>query len=217
MSLKYKLRAFWIDSFNRLRFGARAPRYAERVWIHPSDCHRYIEAADLAKRLGSRVRQMSGKVISHWPSELEQPFENHPKLTYCWAHWRDGKDWQASGAIDFMLSRIAVSPTGVTDKCRTPQDVQARFDTLDRIREDILRRGHFPSRQELEPANFREVGGILMHLGPGGEPVFSGAGCHRFAIAMLMDKPFPAQLGCVHASALEYLPALRKGCSVPPR
>ncbi|MCK7544775.1 hypothetical protein MLC59_11405 [Marinobacter bryozoorum] len=210
MSLKYQLRAFWIDGFNRLRYGAQAPRYAERVWIQPSACHRYIEAADLAKHLGSRVRQMSGKVVQKWPSELEQPFENHPKLTYCWNHWRDGQDWNEAGAIGFMLSRIAVSPTGVTDHCRTPEDVQARFDNLDRIRDDVLQRGRFPSRQELDPGNYREVGGILMHLGPEGEPIFSGAGCHRFAIAMLMDQPFPAQLGCVHESALQYLPGLRR-------
>jgi len=210
LTLKYKLRAFWIDTYNRLRFGPGSPSYAERVWIHPSRCHRYIEAADLAAQLGSRVRQMSGRVIDHWPHELEQPFENHPKLTYCWAHWRDGKDWSQAGAIEFMLSRIAVSPTGVTDKCRTPGDVRDRFDTLDRIWDEVQARGSFPPQQGLEPDNYREIGGILVHLGPEGEPVFSGAGCHRFAMAMLLDVAFPAQLGCVHTSALKHLPQLRK-------
>ena len=209
MALKYTLRALWIDTLNRIRYGPHAPRYAERVWIHPSLCKRYIEAADLAARQGTRVRQLSGRVVRQWPTELEQPFENHPKLTYCWAHWRDGKDWVAAGAIDFMLNRIAVSPTGVTDKCRTAEDVQARFEALDRIWEEVKARGSLLSQQELEADNYREVGGVLVHLGPDGEPVFSGAGCHRFAMAMLLDVPFPAQLGCVHISALKYLPQLR--------
>lgn len=210
MSIKYQLRTLRIDGFNRLRFGALAPRYAERIWIHPDRCTRYIEAADFAAHLGSRVRQMSGRVVSSWPTSLEQPFENHPKLSYCWSHWRDGKSWLESGAIDFMLGKIAISRTGVTDRCRTPQDVEGRFETLDAIWREIRERGSVPSRQELIPGNFREVGGILMHLGPGGEPVFSGAGCHRFAMAMMLDTPFPAQLGIIHVSALDRLPELRR-------
>nr|WP_036192480.1 hypothetical protein [Marinobacter lipolyticus] len=205
MAIKYKLRAFWRDAFNTLRFGNEAPRYAERIWVKPSQCHRYIEAADLAAHFGSRVRQMSGRVVSEWPSTLEQSFDKHPKLTYCWSHWRDGKNWEESGAIGFMLGRIAVSPTGVTDKCRTPEDVAKRFQVLDAIWGDVSNRGSLPSRKDLEPTNFREVGGVLMHLGPGGEPIFSGAGCHRFAMALMMDRPFPAQLGVVHVSALANL------------
>lgn len=152
---------------------------------------------------------MSGRVVPDWPSDLEQAFENHPKLTYCWKHWREGKSWLGAGAIDFMLGRIAVSPTGVTDKCRTPEDVERRFKQLDDIWAEISARGSMPSRQELTPNNFREVGGVLVHLGPGGVPVFSGAGCHRFAMALMLDVPFPAQLGCVHVSALKHLPDFR--------
>ncbi|WP_148861667.1 hypothetical protein [Marinobacter fonticola] len=209
MAIKYRLRAARIDAFNRFKFGADAPRYAERIWVSPSQCQRYIEAADLAKHFGSRVRQMSGRVFFEWPTSLEQPFENHPKLNYCWGHWRDGKNWHESGAIDFMLQKIAVSPTGVTDKCRTPQDVEQRFETLDGIWAQVRDKGRFPSRRELVSDNYREIGGILMHLGPGGEPIFSGAGCHRFAMAMMLDTRFPAQVGCVHVSALDRLSEFR--------
>ncbi len=209
MALKYRIRALRTDTLNRLRYGPGAPRYAERVWIDPRQCSQYIEAADLARRMGTGSRQLSGRVVRDWPEDLLQSFDSHPKLTYCWAHWRDGKTWEEAGAIDFMMSRIRVSPTGVTDKCRTREDVIQRFDTLEQIWNASRQQGYLASQAQLEPDNFREVGGVLMHLGPGGEPVFSGAGCHRFAIAMLLDSPFPAQLGCVHISAIPVLQRLR--------
>lgn len=209
MATKYRLRAFWIDAWNRLRFGANAPKYAERIWVDPRQCGKYIEAADLARHFGASTRQMSGRVVATWPEFLEQTFDQHPKLTYCWSRWRDNKSWKDAGAIDFMLSRIAISKTGVTDQCRTPEDVAQRFNKLDVIWSEVKARGSLPSREDLDANNFREVGGVLMHLGPDGEPIFSGAGCHRFAMALMLDAPFPAQLGVVHRSALERLHQLR--------
>lgn len=176
----------------------------------PAQCHRYIEASDLAAFVGTGVRQLSGRVVSKWPGELERSFEQHPKLNYCWSHWRDGKSWEEAGAIEFMLGRIAASPTGVTDKCRSHEDVARRFEKLDAIWREVSARGRLPSQADLDPTNFREVGGILMHLGPDGEPVFSGAGCHRFAMALMLSEPFPAQLGLVHVTALEALAGFRK-------
>ncbi len=210
MTAKYRNRAFWIDTWNRFRFGARAPRYAERIWVDPRQCSKYIEAADLAHHFGASTRQMSGRVVKQWPTFLEQTLNQHPKLAYCWSHWREGNSWESAGAIDFMLSRIAVSKTGVTDQCRTNEDVIMRFNQLDDIWAEVKVRGSLPSRRDLDADNFREVGGILMHLGPGGEPVFSGAGCHRFAMALMLEAPFPAQLGVVHSSAISSLAEYRR-------
>ncbi|WP_323751845.1 hypothetical protein [Marinobacter sp.] len=210
MALKYRMRALRTDTLNRLRYGASAPRYAERVWIDPGSCSRYIEAADLASKMGTGARQLSGRIVKHWPTDLEQPFDCHPKLSYCWAHWRDGESWEQAGAIEFMMSRIRVSPKGVTDKCRTREDVLHRFEALDDIWNETRSRGELASQGQLNPDNFREVGGILMHLGPGGKPVFSGAGCHRFAIAFLLGRPFPAQIGCIHVSAITKVQSLRR-------
>lgn len=209
MALKYRMRAFRIDTLNLLRFGSSAPRYAEEVWIDPLQCSRYIEATDIAHRMGTGSRQLSGRVIRDWPEDLVKSLDHHPKLTYCWAHWRDGKTWEEAGAIEFMVSQIQASPTGVVDQCRTRADVIRRFETLDQIWNKSRRQGYLASHSQLDANNFREVGGVLMHLGPGGEPIFSGAGCHRFAIAMLLDSPFPAQLGCVHISAIPVLQRLR--------
>jgi hypothetical protein len=102
-----------------------------------------------------------------------------------------------------MLGKIA--QTGGYDGCHSLADVRRRFDELDAVFERIQTTGRLSTRAELDPTNFREVGGVLMHIGLNGEPVFSGAGCHRFAMALLLKQPFPAQLGVVHASGLTRL------------
>ncbi|TGN38520.1 hypothetical protein E5Q11_15245 [Marinobacter confluentis] len=158
---------------------------------------------------------MSGRVLNEWPTDLQQRISDNPKIGYCFDHWVQGKTWAEAGAINFMLEKIASSPAGVSDECRDYGDVIERFETLDRIWADLGKRGSLPSRQELIPGNFREIGGVLIHIGPGGEPIFSGAGCHRFAMALIMGAPFPAQLGCVHESALDQLPEFRSRPCAP--
>lgn len=207
--MKHPLRGLLIDVPNRLKFGAHAPRYAERIWVRPDHCQHYIESADFRAWCGTRVRRMSGRVISRWPESLQKPLKDNPKLNYCFAHWIDKKSWADAGAIDFMLGRIDASAEGVSDGCRTRQDVLRRFQALDKIWAEVEEAGQLPTREHLLPGNFRELGGVMIHIGPGGAPVFSGAGCHRLAMAMTLAKAFPAQLGCVHISALDKIPAVR--------
>ena len=64
----------------------------------------------------------------------------------------------------------------------------------------------------LVKGNFRERGGILVHIGSDGEPCFAGAGYHRFAIAKILNLRFPAQIGCVHIEALDHLDEYRQYC-----
>ena len=66
------------------------------------------------------------------------------------------------------------------------------------------------TRNEIFKDNFREVGGIYIHIGVDGKPYFGGGGCHRFAIAHILQIIFPAQIGCVHVSAIPYLKGYRK-------
>jgi hypothetical protein len=91
---------------------------------------------------------------------------------------------------------------GQYDDCLNLSDVKARLSKLDEIFELAIKNGRLSSRAEVDLNGFREVGGILIHIGPDGEPVFSGAGCHRMAMAILLGQPFPAQLGVVHVNGL---------------
>ncbi len=49
-----------------------------------------------------------------------------------------------------------------------------------------------------------------MHIGPEGRLYFSGAGSHRFAMARILQLPLiKVEIGCVHASAVQYLSEYR--------
>lgn len=209
MQLKHLSRALWRDTINALKFKVGEPLYGELIWIDPAGCQSFLDDRQFNRFAGLRLRQASGLVVGSWPESHVYPVSQHAKVAYCLSHWADRKTWQEAGAVNYMLENIARSPKGVSDNCRNEQDVLNRFSALDEAWQAVQEKGRLMTRQEIFPDNFREVGGILMHLGPGGVPVFSGAGCHRFAMALVLGKPFPAQLGCIHISALDSLPNLR--------
>ena len=66
---------------------------------------------------------------------------------------------------------------------------------------------------------FQEKGALKTDIqsvsGKGGADLlqlfFGGSGCHRFAIARILELSIvPAQIGCVHKSAIPFLPILRQ-------
>lgn len=199
-AIKHHWRARFRDTLNRWGWGDSAPLYAQTIWVHPLDCTHVLPEARFKHDLGGRLRQSTGRVVKHWPADAMKPLLDHEKIRYCFAHWQNGLSWQAAGAEAYMLSKIAQK--GSYDGCHNLADVRRRFDELDAVFERILTAGRLLTRAELDPNSFREVGGVLMHLGPNAEPVFSGAGCHRFAMALLLKQPFPAQLGVVHVTGL---------------
>lgn len=209
IKFSYLLRLLNTDFYNHIFYGAESARFAESIWIPPDRCDYYINPKQFRSFFGSGARRMSGVIVKKWPDHLHQNISQNQAVRYCLAHWVEGQSWQDAGAVDCMLENIARSPKGVSDNCRNEQDVLNRFSALDEAWQAVQEKGRLMTRQEIFPDNFREVGGILMHIGPGGVPVFSGAGCHRFAMALVLGRPFPAQLGCIHISALDSLPSLR--------
>lgn len=209
MNLKHVTRVIWRETYNAFMFNPHRPSYGELIWIDPKKCVSFLDDQYFRGFFGLRLRQASGLVVDTWPETHIHSIKEHPKVLYCLEHWVDGKTWHEAGAVDFMLKNISNSPKGVSDNCRNKQDVLERFNALDRAWLAVKQKGRLMTRKEMFPNNFREVDGILIHLGPGGVPVFSGAGCHRFAMALALGNPFPAQLGCVHISALNSLPKLR--------
>jgi hypothetical protein len=184
---------------NRIRFGKGAPRPNERLWIDPALVENALD--------GLPVR--SGFVLDRWPPVEPAPFEEHVHVRFALAHWQDGVPWEETGAYEYMLERIRVR--GQQDGCRDLADVERRYERLDELFETARREGRLRTRPELDSAAREEDGGILMHIGPDGQPAIGDGGKHRLTIAKLLGLPVvPTRIGYVHRDALPLLPALRR-------
>jgi hypothetical protein len=132
-------------------------------------------------------------------------------------HWELGLSWRDAGAYDYMMGRIAQS--GELDGCRTLTDVVKRYDRLDELFEQVQREGRLRAVPEVRPNTFREQGGVYMHIGRNNSPIFGTGGCHRLAIAKVLDlEEIPTQLGVVHPEALRIWTTYRvqKNCAFKP-
>ncbi len=219
------------DVFNIIRYGWSAPRFCERIWIHPDHCTRVL-FPDTLKEIckASKLRETSGLVIeSSWP--YEQTFqiydflnENYSskdwdkdlpvgygtkfKFKVCMDHWVKGIPWAETGIYEFLEKQIKLKKEKL-DGCNNIDDIVSRYNKLDYIFEQIKKDGKMKTRKDV--ANkFRESGGIYVHIGPGGEPFWGSGAQHRFAIAHILGIVFPAQIGCVHISAIPFLKQYRE-------
>lgn len=189
------------DAYNLLHWGKMAPRFAERIFINPKLCEYSI-------RLGSQAFS-SGRVLKKTIGfEKKSPLQDEPLLIGCFAHWINGQDWNSTGLLQRLTKQI--EEVGVVDGCRSEKDVIERYERLDRLFDQVKMEGRL--RSKLELGGYREMGGVLIHIGPDGEFYFGGNGNHRLAIALVLElDEIAAQLGSIHIEALELLPALRHG------
>ncbi|MGM0769377.1 MAG: hypothetical protein ACQEV6_15255 [Pseudomonadota bacterium] len=207
---KHFFRALVRDPANRLKYGALAPRYGERIFVRADQCLYYLASSALQAHFHCRLRQGSGQVVDWWPEADQRPVVEHQKIRFCLDHWLNGVSWEEAGAFTYMMARIQESSRGHFDGCASLDDVKARYRRLDDLYRSIEAKGRFLSVEQLMPDSFREVGGVVFHLGPDGVPVFGGGGTHRFAMAIALELTIPAQLGLVHRSALERLQEYRQ-------
>jgi len=201
-----KIHALVLDGFNRVRYGPDAPRFAERLWIDPSSVQRYDRKGTIWKS----ARVLTGS----WPTRTEKPLEADPILEASVAHWVHDVPWEETSEIDRM--KRAIARLGEHGGCRTRADILNRCARLDTMFETIRREGRVRPQVETTPETFRELGGIGMHIGPGGTLIRAGNGRHRFAIARILKLPFiPVRIGWVHYSALPMLKGLRRSPGLP--
>lgn len=187
------------DAWNRLHWGRDAPRFAERIFIDPKSCK-------FSVRLGSQTFS-SGRVLTNTIDfEKKIPLRDEPLIVGCMEHWLEGKDWNSTGLPQKLTEKI--EEVGIADGCRSENDAIKRYERLDHIFAQVKSEGRL--RSKLELGGYREMGGVLIHIGPDGEFYFGGNGNHRLAIALAMGlDEIPAQLGSIHIKALNRLPELR--------
>lgn len=232
---KQYLRTLPTDFANVVRFGLGAPRVFEQVWIDPNQCQRFIPIKSL-RNVGLidsvKVVETSGRVSEcSWPVEdavsvrsaLLSDFRNFPqsedqlgvftslfKFRVCHDHWVKGVPWSNTGIFDFLLFLVERTGSAVDGGCRTRNDLEKRYERLDTTFDEIQKSGKFKTQRELLASKtFRGRKSIYVHIGPEGEVFWGQSAQHRFAIAHILNLPFPAQLGVTHISGLARLQVLR--------
>ncbi len=190
--LWYLRRSVWRDARNLTRYGLQAPRWSQLIWVDPLSCTSFTSSYN---------RGYTGQVVGgDWDIET-LPLVEEPKIRACREHWVDGLSWEATGIIDVIVAEI--ERRGSKDGCRSLDDVVERYRRLDAMFEKVGHENRLKRRQEIDPNSFRERGGVYFHIGRDNTPVFGGGGCHRLAMAQILELPaIPGQLGVVHEHSL---------------
>lgn len=198
------------DRWNRLRFGPGAPLSDECIFVDPRDV-RHVYLPGRTPAVPTFRRRHSGLVVDGDWDQSRGPLPETRATRAIHDRFVRGMSWAETGVLDYHLAMI--SEKGISEGARTLQDVLARYEALDRVYEEAQRTGRLRPRCEL-PGHFRrEHGGIFFHIARDGEPLRSGGGRHRFAIARILGlASVPAQLGVIHPDAVRagHLERLRR-------
>lgn len=188
------------DISNVVRYGRTAPRYAERIWVRPAAIHHALVGR-------SDYATCSGKVIRIGDHLRLTDLHTTPRIRSCFAHWVDGVPWEDTKDHRVMLEAIRQGKDWAG--CTTEEDLHRRYRDLDAMFRQIRSSMRLKTRQELDPRAYREEGGVLVCIGPDGEPLLYD-GFHRLAIALILELPvIPAQLGYVDENAIHTLERFR--------
>ena len=187
-----RLTAWRRDRGNRARYGAEAPRFAERIWIDPHSLHHAVVGLS---------REDSGRVWEGaWPPPPGEivPLMELSKIRSAIEHFRDGVPWGETAHY---------RETKGVGKYADP----AYWGRYEELYERVRRAGGLKTRPRVNPGNFRERGGILVHIGPDGTLYHGDGGNRRLAVALALGlERVPAQVGWVAGDALGVLADLRE-------
>ena len=199
-----KLQVYLKDLKNRLRYGMDAPMYMERIWVDPNQITHMISREEVFRVTGIHRNRASG-VIVDWDRVNEKiPIMEDFRMQYCFKHWKDGHSWDKIGVFDYMTQTKAYGEW-------PRKKIEDRFRMLDQAFEETKKSGRLKTREEINPGNFREEDGILVHIAKDGEIIFGGNGFHRLAIAQVLQLDvIPACVGLVDRDAIPHLKEYRK-------
>ena len=199
-----RLEVYRRDLTNKLKYGKHAPKYLETIWINPQQIDSFIPKEEILRVTGKSRKEASGCVVD-WANVSKMiPLENDFRYRYAFDRWRDGKSWEEIGVYEYMKNET------IKYKDLSQSELELRYANFDRLYAEIKKEKRLKSRQELNPKNFREKDGILIHIGKRGRLYFGGIGFHRFSIAKVLDlKKIPACVGVVDKNSIKNLEQYR--------
>jgi len=187
-----------IGARNRVLYGGDVPFSYERIWVNPQEViHTVKRSSPEFGRFFTRSK--SGLILDgNWHAEV-MPLEANQKYNACKQHFIDGAPWSETGIYERMMRTI--NEKGSFDSCKNLDDVIARYENMDTLWASLRDKGFQPV-QPASKTRATERGGVFVHIGPQGQPIFGLIGNHRFAMSRLMGlTQIPAQLGLIHADA----------------
>ncbi|MVW76077.1 hypothetical protein [Pseudomonas xionganensis] len=174
------------DLFNFCRFGFNSPRALALMFVDP-------RAIQLVQAQRLHKRKDAGRVVAGDWDRCVEPLAAMDKHRVIYQKVKQNLSWEEAGIFEIYKD---------TQKYPLQENI-ARHNKLSELIEYLRQGGKFLTRREIQPGNFREDGGVLVHVGREGELIFSGNGYHRLAIAQALELPsIPVALGVVHAEAV---------------
>jgi len=190
------------DITNIIRFGLRAPKSAQLIWVRPRSVTAIIiKPTGNIDRLFMPRRNFTGRILDgDWDREVTG-LKNISKVNGCYDRYVRKIRWEETDLIRGHLRSLRTR--GRHSKGDSEEKILERYRRLDRLYETAMNDGLSPQRL-VEPGAFREEGGIYVHIARNGTPIFGGGGFHRLAIAQILNlNVVPAQLGVVHTEFWE--------------
>lgn len=174
------------DLWNQLRFGRQAPR----------SCECFIVPAHLVKTLIKPrrfIQSRSGMVVGGKWDRSVVPLEEVHKYQIVWSMLESDQIGENEAVLVYYSKRKKYSDS----------ELKARYQHLKKSLQQIKEEGRLRTRAELDASNFRERGGVLVHIGANGQLIFGGAGYHRLTIAKYLKlDTLPICVGVVHPEAI---------------
>lgn len=192
--IKFFLKIAPRDLYNLFRYGLGAPRYAQTFYLDPGK----IKLAVVWQEPG---RLDTGKVLGGDWDYAVRNLDEVKKITMTKLHIIENKSWEEVGAYELMAELLAQH--GSYDDCVNVQDVIARYEKLDGLIKGLHAGDGFLQMSRINRYNYRESGGVYVHVGRNGDYIFGLGGCHRLAIAQALGvREIPVQVGMVHELAV---------------
>ena len=174
------------DIKNFLRHGPGSPKAFQLLLISPSEINSTLNPKRFSEDDAGRV------LPGDWDNSVKDLTQVKKWVTIYNALDQELR-WEDSGMFELYSG----------SKKYSPDALKRRYEDLESVVERIRNDGYLKSRKDLSPFSFRERGGIMVHIGAQGNPIFSGDGYHRLALAKICQLPrIPVSVGVVHEDAV---------------
>lgn len=189
--LRLYIKVLYRDSINIIKYGIKAPKYAERVWINPTHINYKIH---LGKKYSGVVVNFKDIIKYNRPVSIFKDV----RIQSCIEHWVNGIPWERTKDYQNKLQQIKNSKIAWDNDCYSVRDLNEKYLKLDSIFDEIKKTRKLMIRKEINRYEFRELNSFGVNIDNNGAIYLDSGGYHRFAIAYILKlQKVPARLGCI--------------------